>query len=577
MKKTFIYVLSIINIISIIFCFLNLENISNELVFLPLCIIFIFQIFILVKKDKIISLKLTKKEIIMCLFLTVLFLIIMPINSSLNVMLFLSNYIIINIILKIIFVISIFFSLFLILGMLFYYKNEKQDNTTKIRRKIMIIITIISLLFIGSTSTGFYDCDFPYIWLSGNGWSDWHTFAFSFLIYFCKTVFHSTYLVIIINYILYIYFCNYALKILERTTKNKNILILFLCINLFTIMGFDQLRYILKDIIFSFGFCILILTFVDYLISNKFTKGIIINLIVFSIITVLFRHGALYLLIFMYLVFTIFILIRKQYIELAWLAIPLLSFISAYLGINYIGYNILKGGKFPKSVTYTVPIYQVGAFAHDNYEFSLEDKKYLEEYLPIEYMKNNFEKYNGDALARSFSIDKIYEQNQFTFNYNGLIKLNLKLFIDRPVFYVRNLLDLTNLLWKIEVDNDEWWGYLYQYDWTYEYTDSMRNTTIMAKETILNKMVNPIVEVGLKKFLFYFRIRGGFPLFMIIFSSLNFINKRKYVYIIPTLFILCWYIMLFLSLPMGLSRYILPFVNIYPFIFCLSLGIKKTT
>ena len=577
MGKKFYLFLSIINIISIIFCFLNLENISKELVFLPLCIILIFQIFMLVKKEKITNLKLTIKELIMCIFLSVLFLMMIPINSSLNVMLYLYDFTIIDNIFKIIFIVSLFFSLFLILGLLFYYKNEKNDDTKKIRKKIMLIIIIVSLLFIGSTSTGFYDCDFPHIWLSGNGWSDWHTFAFSFLIYFCKTVFHNPYLVIILNFILYIYFCDYALKLLERATKNKNILILFLCINLFIIVGFDQLRYIFKDILFSFGYCILILTFVDYLISNKFTNKININLIVFSIITVLFRHGALYLLTFMYLIFFIFVLIKKQYVGLVWITVSVISFISVYLIINHIGYNVLNGGKFPKNVTYTVPIYQVGAFARDDYEFSLEDKQYLEGYLPIEYMKNRFQKYNGDILARGFSIDKRYEQNQYTFNYSGLIGINFKLFIDRPVFYVRTLLDLTNLLWKIEMDNSEWWAYLYQYDWSFEYTDSIRYTTVEAKETILNKVIDPIIEVGLKEFLFNFRIRGGVPLFITIFSGLIFINKRKYAYLIPVSFVLCWYVMLFLSLPMGLSRYILPFVTIYPFIFCLALGIKKAT
>ena len=65
--------------------------------------------------------------------------------------------------------------------------------------------------------------------------------------------------------------------------------------------------------------------------------------------------------------------------------------------INYIGFNVLQGAKYPKCVVYTVPIYQIGAFINAGYEFSDAEKEYLEQYLPLEYMKENF--LWGGALA----------------------------------------------------------------------------------------------------------------------------------------------------------------------------------
>lgn len=578
MKKSFYYILLIINVISIVFCLFNLHNISNELIFLPLLIIAIFELFLVIKRSFIMNIKLNRKIVVMSISLCVLFFIMLPITSCLNK--FSNNITLFNIMFKTIFLSSLFLSLFYIFVSIFSYEFKESTNNKKIRVIIMSIITIISLLFIASTSTGFYDVDFPDIWHLGNDgwWSNWHTFGFGMLIHFCKIVFNNTYLVIILNFILYLYFCNYSLEILERQTKNKNILILFLCINIFTIVGFDQLRYILKDTLFSLGFCIFILTMVEYFTIKKFTKKIVINMVIFSIIMILFRHGTLYLLILIFLSLFIIILKKKQYFELIYIGIVVIGFVSTYSIINYIGFNILHSDTYFKSVPYTVPIYQIGAFANSGYEFSDIEKEYLEQYLPIEYMATSFKKNDGDALAR-INDEKLFYLSggkSKTFNYSGLIGINLSLFIKKPIFYMRSLFDLSNILWKIENDNNEYFTYLYKYSWEPNaYNYCLKQTTIMYKETKLNSIVDNIVNFGLKSVLFDLRTRGAFPLFMLLFSVLILINKRKYNLLLPILFILFWYALLFISLPKSICRYCLPFINIYPFIFCLSFGIKE--
>lgn len=575
MKKYFYYILFVINIISIVACCFNL-NIYNEIIFLPMIILICFEIYMILKKNFIIGLKCDKKIILFSIFLCILFLIMLPIDSCLNMILPFSNIFIINCIFKIIFLISLFFSLLLIFIIIFSYECQTTPNIGKTKKIIMLIITIISLIFIMSTSTGFYDYDFPNIWTRElQGWHNWHTFGFTFLLYFCRILLNNPYPIVILNFILYIYFCNYALTILERQSNNKNILVLFLLINLFTMVGFDQLRYIKKDILFSLGFCNLILTIVDYFIQNKFTKKIVINLIVFSIFTALFRHGGIYLLIFILFTLMIIILVKKQYTRLMYVGLTLLIVFVSYFGLNYIGFNILHANKYPKNIIYTVPIYQVGAFANENYEFDEADKEYLEEYLPIEYMANNFEKHDGDALARGWRVPPNLDHSD-SFNYRGLIKINYKLFITQPLFYIKSLLNLSSILWRIEPFEDEEQIYFFKSTWDdWEHAEQYKDYKIESKETILNKVVEPIINIGLKKILFNFRIRGAFPLFMLILSSCIFFIKRKYQFLFPVIFILFWYICLFLSIPFSLVRYVIPFINIYPFIFCLSLGEKK--
>ncbi len=566
MRNKFYIILNSLNIISIVFCIFNLFNQYEERVLFPTLIILVFEIFMIMKKESIINLQIKKESILLSIILCCLFFTMLPISSCLNSFHFLNNFF-----LKTIFIISLFFSLMVIFLLLFLYQCTNTNDIKKFRYIIMFLILFISIIFIGSTSTGFYDTDFPDVWQSGkHGWSNWHTFALAFLVYFCRITFNNPYFIIIINFLLYIYFCNYALKIIGRETKCKKLMLLFFFINIFTIVGFDQLRYITKDLLFSLGFCNLILTIIDYLTLNKLTTKIIVNLIVFSIVTIVFRHGALYLMIFIFLVLTVYLIIKKGYFNFIFLAIVMIMTFGSYFIIQYIGFTILKGYDYPQNVVYTVPIYQVGAFVNAEYKFNEDEKNYLEKYLPIEYMANNFQKYSGDALARI--SDPLYNQNVYTFNYEGLIKINYNLFKNNPIFYIKSLLDLTNILWKIEIDENEWYSYFYKNNW--EYNSSLKNSTIDQKATVLNNIVDPIVDLGLKKFLFNIRARGAFPMFIIILSAFLLIYKRKYILLIPILFILFWYICLFLSLPMGFVRYCLPFINIYPVIFCISLGLK---
>lgn len=573
----FIKILVMINFVSILFLLLNIKSIANEIILFPLLIIIFFNLFVILKKKYIYNLNYNKSTIIFSIFLSFLFLLIMPINYCYYKLTVFNNFFLLNIIVKILVSISIFMSIFYVLIFLFSYDCHPSLNCNNMRKKLILIIIIISFLFICSTSTGFYDWDFKYIWNISDDWDNWHTFGFNFLVYVCKFIFNSPYPIIILNFILFIYFCDYSLKIIERESRNKNILLIYFLIMIFTLVGFDQLRYILKDVLFSLSFCILIVTIIDYITLGKFNRKIIANSFVFSIGTLLFRHGTLYLLFVIFIVILVLITYRKQYFYYIYLLINFILILVVYLVINYIGFNILKGKKYPSNFTYTVPIYQIGAFLDNGYIFSESEEKYLEQYLPINYMKENFEKYNGDKLTRSWYI-KGYEENAYTFDYSKLISINYKMFCNDPIFYVKSLLDLTNILWKIEIDDRNYWPieyteYFYKFDWDLD--EYLKDKTIMYKETPLNFFIDFIINIFLKSFLFNMRVRGGLPLFILLVSFLIIIRKKRYLLITPILILLFWYACLFLSIPASITRYCLPFTNIYPFILCFALGVSS--
>lgn len=569
MKKKFLIFLIILNFISIIISVLNYISISNEILLLSTCIIACTLVLLFVKWKILLNIDFELKKVVFSIVLSFLFCIMLPLKFCLNSIYF-CNYIpLINLIIKILFTISLFFSMFVIMILLFScnLKQSKYSNKTKLIMKIAVFA--IGLCFIISTSTGFYDYDFQSIWSHEvDGWTNWHTFAFSFFVYIIKIIFGNSYPIIILNFALFVYFFNYATDLIDKYINKKSVLYLFFFLTLFSVVCFEQLRYIKKDVLFALGFCNLILTFFDYLNSKNLSIKIILKMFFFSIITSLFRHGGILLTTFFFIVFLTSLIINKKFKQIFYPIILIGINIGLYLLLNYIGFNILNGFTHPKNVTYTVPIYQVGAFANNGYEFSYEEKKYLSKYLSVDYMKDHFVKYSGDTLAR------VYTGDFNNFNYSKLISLNYKLLKDNPIYYVRSLLDLTNILWKIEKEPSEMQIFFYKLNPS-ELLDEYKDITLKWQESRFNIVVDFIVNICLKSVLFNLRVRGGLPLFMIFISICLLIYKKVYIYLLPVCVILFWELCLFLSLPVGMTRYILPFINIYPFLFCFSLGIDK--
>lgn len=567
MNKTLLYNnIFYVNFLSIFIGLINLNSISNEIVIIPLITIIAFQFIMIFNKKSVIELKYDKEKVIFSIILCLLFLLELPINCCLKQINIINNNIIVNYIGKFFFLESSIVSIFFILCLIFSFKCFDKDNIIKEQKIIKIIIFVISLVFISTTSTGFFDWDFSGIWQQDQtGWGNWHTFAFGFLVYISKKILNTPYLIILLNFILYISFFYYAINILSRNFKSKKLLIIFFVLTCLTIVGFDQIRYVKKDVIFALGFCNLILTTYDYLSLNKFTMKHFINYVIYSSIVVLFRHGGLYLIIFIYLILFIYSILQKKFFELKFYLFALIIVLFINNSVNYYGFNKLGGYSYPDNVKYTVPIYQVGSFASINYSFKESDANYIEKYLPIEYMAKNFKKYNADILTRSWNIPEELQVND-SFNYSRFLNVNYNMFVDKPVYYVKSLLDLTNVLWKFVPNDEELFFYFVKWDES--------SNIVMYKETKLNKYVDFIVNVFLKSFLYNLRIRGAFPLFLFIFSASILIYKKKYKYLIPIFFILFWYICLFLSLPISLTRYCLPFINICYFILIFCIGIN---
>lgn len=511
-------------------------------------------------------LKLNVKCYLLAIICSLIFLMMLPISNCLNSSLLIN----LSIIIKTIFVLSLIYSCMYIFLALLEYNSIKKEDCVKTGKIILLLVFVISLLFVFTTTTGYFDYDYETIWeLLQNKWqmSGIYPPAFWLLSYLCKILFNNPFPIIVLNFLLFVYFCNYSIKLLERETSNKKILILFFLILLFQIVPFDQVRYLNKDTIFSLSFSILILSIYDYLFQNKMTLKIKINLLIFSTMVLIFRYGTSYFLIFFFLIFGIMTIKKRQYKNFKFLGFNIIVILLVHIIINYISYDILNMKPYDKNYAYTIPIYQIAAFANDGYEFRSEDRQYLQNnfYLPIEYMKDNFIKGDGDVLTRFWRLEQTYSEKINDFSYTGLIKINFHLFQDKPIFYINHFFDLSEVLWNISGNESEL---------SECYLDGRTNDDNI-KLTFLNKPVNSFINIFLKSFLFKIRIRGGLSIFIIILSLAIIYYKKRYNLLIPFILIFVWCLLLIISMPMPNTRYCLPFINIYPFIFCLSLGVER--
>ncbi len=564
--KSLLFMLKVFTTFALLIYILKLQNIvkfDSLNIFIFVIIIFSIVIQLIdIYRNK--CLKINWQSCLLSLLLVCIFNLMLPIKNFLNSEIFQSIPFILGCLYIVLFVQSLF-------HVFCFCLNCEFDNQNNIKYKyIMDIIIVICIIFIFTSTTGYYDYDSYTAWeLISNKW-EWNAQyppIFWILMLLCKVLFNNPYLIVIINFFLFVYYCNYSFEIFTKMGQGKKISFLFFSILVLMIVPFDQLRYLNKDTIFSLAFCILLLSIFDYLLFNKITNKIKINIFVCSFLVLTFRYGSILLLFVMFFSIIIYFLFKKMYLHLKFIIINCLFLVIINAFINYLGFNVFKMKHYYNNYAYAVPIYQIAAFLNKNYEFNASDLDYLNNhfYLPIEYMKKNFTKGDGDKLSRHWKLEKKYVNKINDYNYYGLIKININLFKKYPIFYTQSLLEISDILWDMsgneEVLVDNYLDGCFNNNWT--------------KVTILGEYIDKFVNNFLKSFLFKIRAGGGFSMFIIIMSFFILIYKKSYKLLFPFFLIFFWYFLLILTIPLSVTRYCLPFINICPFILCLSLGIKQ--
>lgn len=552
-----IYALLIIAFtISLMFCF------NDLLMYITFFINILSSLIIIINKNKL-SL-LTPKKIIFVSIYTILFLAMLPINELLNITIFNPFFTFIYCVITIISVFNLLVKIFSIEG-----KSENYKINTKDKIIFMILPTIFLLIVLFSNYPGLFDTDFVRNW-NDSCYSTWHTISYNLFVKFFQNIVHSSFLIRVVYFLFLWYAVYYSVCLLAKIFKSKLPIILYLILLLLNLVYFEQLLFFWKDIIFSISLYLFLLCIVDYFTTEIPNIKLYIKLTIFGLITALFRHMAVILILFSFMLLIIYSKKNfKKFIS------SLLFIILIYVFMNYIVvYKMLRLTSIPKYIKYAVPIQMLGSFAvNDNILLTNEEILYLESYMPIDEWKSHYNKYDSDAISKPFD-NKIQEAQVVGFANNKTLEYNLHFLKKYSKLYISNYLEYTTLLWKfnnsgLEVFNNNNIKLVLNENDIIVYG-------IRGNDSFLYKLIKNYNKVMLEKNpLGKLQIRNALPLYLILLSFGILIYKKLKYFTIPIIILIFWLIGLFLSIPFPYTRYILPFIDSYMFFFIFSLFINK--
>ena len=354
----------------------------------------------------------------------------------------------------------------------------------------------------------------------------------------------------------------FAYSILFLYKKNINkycILIILACYALFPMHGFYSM-VMWKDVLFAGSFLLLTIECMkllqDYQ-NNIIQKKTLITFTIVSILCVFLRNNAFYMYIFLTPI--TLILMRKH---LKKILIPFIIVFVIYISVKGPIFNALEIKKSASSEYIGMPMQQIGRMAFKGVDFTKEQEKLLNELMPIEKMK---EEYNP-RVSDGIKFSKHYNIEVFNKNKLDYAKLWLELIIEYPKIAIEAYLNSTLGYWY---PNVQYWSVANN---VWENDLGISEEPIVSekiKEKILNienrnvPIITIIWSIGLWFWLFailvYVAIKKG-----------TFINVYPFI---PSIGI--WITMMVASPVFGEFRYVYCVISTIPVLFVYTLNIDK--
>lgn len=334
--------------------------------------------------------------------------------------------------------------------------------------------------------------------------------------------------------------------------NNKIIILLILYYSLSPIFGFYSIT-LWKDIIF--GGCILLFSITLYKTKiniNNLTLKNYIELLIISLLCMLFRNNGLYVMIV--IIPLILLLTRKIKI-----CIPLVISITIYLIITGPIFNMFGISKSSSKEYLAMPLQQIGRMAYKDLEFNKEEKEYFKNLIPVDVMKENYNPMNVDTIKfnKNFNV-KAFDKNKLEF-----INVWSKLVIKYPGTAIESYLVSTLGYWY---PNVKFWSVG---------TDIYKNDLGLKSANKFPLVKNVLLEIESRE-LTFFGIQWSIGtciliiLFLIIYN-LHIKNKTNIICFLPVIGV--WLTLMVASPVYAEFRYIFSAFCTLPFY--LGISIKK--
>ncbi len=566
--RVFIFLL---NIVSLVYILLAERSLGNDAIDFVVAIM-TFSAVLCVTKRTNTDIKFNKRSCVGAFFLAILF----GFQLSISEVVYSQCIQRIPFTIRWLFVILLFFDVFIMIYYVIWrVLNTDNNDLVPMENKEFfvygVILIIETALFVFST--------FPAIWLqadtagvwdsaTNDRFSDWHTIGYVLFVFLCSLIYKSEFSVIIIQSIVWIILNLYILKFWGGI--GKKYAKLYLYILTFSFLIFNYLENMGKDTTFAMGVLALTAVIIKILYSERIEYKDIFMFAIVPLFALLFRHGGVIVVVVADLSLIAYLCCKKNYHVTKKVLGVLFFHIIMFLLVNVFLMNILNVTKNPAYVKYGTPMAMVGAAVQRGNTFDDEDKEVLEKVMPLEEWANCYNKYWADDISRSWGKigDRIYIVQQMVDEEDfgiQLLKINLKLFLRHPKTYIISLFDMNSIIWEMAKPSD---APVY----TICQVPEDENIRYSIAYRVTSEVVKFVDSYSITRAIF---TRGGFALFIVIFSGIIVWIKKQYRYLIATIPILLVNAMLLITVPSQDPRYILPSLECAIVIFVMSMAIGK--
>lgn len=355
----------------------------------------------------------------------------------------------------------------------------------------------------------------------------------------------------------------YTIKLLH-IKFNNNILTIFSFL-FFAIFPVNMLLPLMttKDVIFS-GLVLLFIINLFKFIEDKYVITDYIFFILITVLMLLFRNNAIYSMLICIPFFIIFIKKKKRKPLIFTIVISLLVFITSSNLLIYTTKAEIGSNKEKLSV-FSQGIARIVKYKHS--ELSEYELKSISTFFTdADSLSSSYVPYVSDRTKDLINIEQ-YENNKFDF-----YKLTFSLFFKYPLLAIDSFLDTTRGYWYIHdtsfssISNAEYpnnKGYL-------EITQYIigQDKYKVNSNSFLPSLYNLSISLFcnnnyLKIPILYLIFQPAFYFYFYVLCILYILYKKKYIYLLPGIFIFMYFITCFLG-PCAIVRYIYPAIVCMP-------------
>ena len=451
------------------------------------------------------------------------------------------------------------FELFGVKSMKGIFAKEKIEKYSWII--YYLIIVFVAVLFVGSVYPAEIPDDTTNILndlFHHDRWRDWHPVTYYIFIKSSMYLIRSTHMVVLAQTVLFLIAQFQIVRYIHLYCKKQVQMIYLFTTLIVGFAGFEYLVILQKDAPYTYGFLGVTITLM-YCIKEKGRTFRLIELFIWCAITSAMRHMG-WLSIALGIVILAIVMIRNE--KSKWsLRILIAAVIGIILTLSVREYMVARYDivKPPKYVTYTMPLYMLGAYTESKYDLDEKIVEVLEEVMPVEKWNScyNEDQFFADHLSRDTVVNEGYIFNVDEKNlYGKVIYCNARFFVRHPIDYCYKLFRMNSLVWSISTPKGGYVGGMYP-----GFSGAYLNEQFPewnAREAFSSGLVYPIVEFMIQTPMKNIVHRGGLVFWAMIVCIIVLCRKKKVataMVLAPVMFL---NIMMMLSIPQQDPRYVLP-------------------